>query len=404
MSRDVLFLAHRIPYPPDRGDKIRSWHLLRHLAQRGRVHLGCFADDARDEANIGPLRDTLGGALGATHVEIRSPGRLVAGARALLEGKPASLTLFDSARMRAFVGEVLAGETVDTIYAFSGQMAQFVPQPCNGRFIMDFVDVDSDKFAAYAAEAAAPLSWVLRREARKLFEIECAAAARADAALFVSEEEAALFRRRSGLGNVQSLSNGIDADYFDPATILPSSHPRIAGNGPVLLFTGQMDYPPNVEAVTWFAREVLPRVGEARFVIAGRQPAAAVRALAGGAIVVTGAVEDMRPWIAAADVVVAPLQLARGIQNKVLEAMAMARPVVASACAFEGIEAQAGRDLMVADTAGEMAEALRMLLSQPTRRAEMGQAARALVTSTYKWDARLAPLDAMMSRPTRAAA
>jgi len=390
--KDILFLAHRIPFPPDRGDKIRSWHLLRHLATLGRVHLACFADDEADAAHLPALRAALGDRLGEAHVEIRTRGKAIAGARALIEGRPVSLTLFDSDRLRAFVAGMLARDSVGTIFAFSGQMGQFVPKQPRQRFVMDFGDVDSAKFAQYGEEGAGPMRWVNRREAAKLFDFERATAARADLSLFVSEAEAALFRGKTGLGNIRALSNGIDVDHFDP----DADFPRLEKAGPLILFTGQMDYAPNAAAVAWFAREVLPHVQRARFVIAGRNPLPSVRALAGERVAVTGGVADMRSWLAAADVVVAPLKLARGIQNKVLEAMAMARPIVASPEAFEGIEAVARRDLLVADDAAATAEAVNLLLADPNRAAAIGAAARLQMEQAYRWEARLAPLAGMV--------
>jgi sugar transferase (PEP-CTERM/EpsH1 system associated) len=400
----ILFLAHRIPFPPDRGDKIRSWHLLKQLASLGRVELACFADDEADAAHLPALREALGGRLGEAHVEVRTRGKAAAGARALVEGRPVSLALFDSGRLRDFVARRLAGGTIGTVFAFSGQMAQFVPADLRQRFVMDFGDVDSAKFAQYAAEGAGPMRWVNRREAGKLFAFERATAARADLSLFVSEAEADLFRKLTGLGNIQALSNGIDVDHFDPAAGFPRLDQEVRGEGPLLLFTGQMDYAPNVQAVTWFARAVLPDIPGARFAIAGRNPAPAVRALAGARVRVTGAVADMRAWLAAADVVVAPLKLARGIQNKVLEAMAMARPVVASAAAFEGIEAEPGRDLLVADDAADTAAAIDGLLAAPARAAALGAAARRQMERAYRWEARLAPLAAMVDPGKRRAA
>jgi sugar transferase (PEP-CTERM/EpsH1 system associated) len=394
--KDMIFLAHRIPYPPDRGDKIRSWHLLKHLASLARVHLACFADDEADAANLPALRRALGGRLGEAHVEIRTRGKAAAGARALVEGRPVSLALFDSARLRGFVARRLAGEGIGTIFAFSGQMAQFVPEGVRQRFVMDFGDVDSAKFAQYADEGAGPMRWVNRREGEKLFAFERATAARADLCLFVSEAEASLFRSMTGLANIKALSNGIDVDHFDPAAAFPRLGEKEKGQGPLLLFTGQMDYAPNVQAASWFAREVLPNLPGARFAIAGRSPLPAVRALAGEQVIVTGAVADMRAWLDAASVVVAPLKLARGIQNKVLEAMAMAKPVVASPAAFEGIEALPGRDLLVADDAEATAAAIEGLLAAPDRAAAMGAAARRQMERSYRWEARLAPLAAIV--------
>jgi len=394
--KDVLFLAHRIPFPPDRGDKIRSWNLLKHLASLGRVHLACFADDEGDAAHLPALRAALGGRLGEAQVEIRTRGKAAAGVRALVEGRPVSLALFDSARLRDFVVARLADARIGTIFAFSGQMAQFVPEGALQRFVMDFGDVDSAKFAQYAQDGHGAMRWVNRREGEKLFAYERATAARADLCLFVSEAEASLFRSMTGLANIEALSNGIDVDHFDPAADFPRLGEAERGQGPLLLFTGQMDYAPNIQAVDWFARAVLPHIPNARFAIAGRNPPQTVRALAGERVIVTGAVADMRSWLAAADIVVAPLKLARGIQNKVLEAMAMAKPVVASAAAFEGIEAVPGRDLLVADDEMATAAAINMLLAAPDRAAAMGAAARLQMDRSYRWEARLAPLAAMV--------
>jgi sugar transferase (PEP-CTERM/EpsH1 system associated) len=270
---------------------------------------------------------------------------------------------------------------------------------------MDFGDVDSAKFAEYAAKGAGPMRWVNRREAQRLAAFETATAARADAVTFVSEAEAALFRRGTGLGNIHAVSNGIDLVRFDPSADFDRLPAAEAGEGGLILFTGQMDYAPNVDAVSWFAAEVMPPVRGARFAIAGRNPTAPVRALAGGRIIVTGEVPDIRSWLAAADIVVAPLRIARGIQNKVLEAMAMAKPVVASPAAFEGIEAEAGRDLIVADGAPAMAAAVQRLLEVPGEAAALGRAARMLVERTYSWQQRLAPLaDIVRPSPRKAAA
>ena len=332
------------------------------------------------------------GRLGETRVEVRRMGKAAAGARALISGKPASLTLFDSSGLRAFVDRMLASGQIDAVVAFSGQMGQFVPERLQQRFVMDFADMDSAKFAQYADESVGPMRWVHRREAAKLFAYERATAERADVSLFVSEAEAGLFRARTGLANIRALSNGIDTEYFDPVADFARLTKHERREGLLILFTGQMDYAPNVDAVSWFAGQVLPLVPGARFVVAGRNPAAAVTALAGGRVTVTGGVRDMRSWLAAADLVVAPLRIARGIQNKVLEAMAMAKPVVASPAAFEGIEAEPGRDLAVADGVRATADACRDLLSSPERAAALGASARRHVERHYRWEARLAPL------------
>lgn len=386
---EIMFLAHRVPWPPDRGDRIRSWHLLRHLAARAPVHLLAFSDDGTDRPCPIPLASQT--------IVQRRIGRVEGVLRALVTGRPVSLAMFDSPLLRAHVRHLLDRHPIDTIFAFSGQMAQFVPPHPRPRFIMDFVDVDSAKFDSYAQGAGPATRWLHAREGRLLGAFERAVARGADASLFVSAAEAALFRARGGSeaggfeDRVHAIGNGIDLDHFRPA---PFAHEGL------VVFTGQMDYPPNIDAVCSFARTVFPRlrakVPDARFAIVGRNPARAVAALARDpGVIVTGAVPDVRPWIARASAVVAPLGIARGIQNKVLEAMATGRPVVASPAAAEGLEP--GEGLIVADLPA-MASELADLLGDAARCERLGAAARSHVEARYRWDARLAPLDALLDR------
>lgn len=391
----ILFLAHRVPWPPDRGDKIRSYHILKALARLAPVTLVAFADDAEEARAAQALAPLLAGMT----IVPRAGSRVRAGLAALARRRPVSLAAFDSAAMRHAVADALADARIDRVFAFSGQMAQFVPNDRPElRFVMDFVDMDSAKFADYAAARAGPARWLHAREARLLRRFEAATAARADLSLFVSAAEAALFEAETGAHNVAVLENGIDLAFFDPAAGFSRMGP---GDGPLIVFTGQMDYAPNAEAVTAFARGPFVAVRErhprARFAIVGRSPTPGVRALARlPGVTVTGGVPEVRSWLAAADVVVAPLALARGVQNKVLEAMAMARPVVASPQAHEGIDALPGRDLIVASAATQ-ADAILRLLADPPRAVTLGQAARARMATRYAWAERLAPLAEMMA-------
>jgi len=407
---EILFLAHRIPFPPDRGDKIRSFHILRHLCGLARVHLACFADDPGDAAHLSGLRSALGDGLGQCFVEVRPRNRLRA-VRALATGEPLSTALFRSAALQAFVDRMLASRPLDVIFAFSGQMAQFVPATAASRFVMDFVDADSAKFADYGASGRGPTAWLYRREADRLLVFERATALRADVSLFVSEAEAALFQRRIGsaTADIRALGNGIDLGFYDPEAGFEPLAAKERGAGPLIVFTGQMDYRPNVEAVAAFAHDVMPRLRErwddARFAIVGRNPTDIVRSLDGrNGTRVTGAVPDVRSWLAAADVVVAPLRIARGIQNKVLEALAMGRPTMVSSAALEGIDAQPGVHLLLADGADAQAEAVSEVLADPARAAMLGRAGRQRMHSQYSWTARLAPLGEIMGFRSRAAA
>lgn len=407
MRPELLFLAHRIPYPPNRGDKIRSWHVLKHLGQFATVHLACFADDEAGAAHLPALREAMGGNLGETFVAPISPNRLLWVARAYARRLTINEAAMSSAGLRDFVERLLAQRPVAGVYAFSVQMARYVPADLAGPFVMDFVDFDSAKYADYARQSGLASRRVYDREARKMFALERATAARADVSLFVSEAEAALFRAEAKLprADIRALSNGIDLDLYDPAAALP---PLETPGPPLIVFTGQMDYRPNVEAVRVFARDVMPAVRkrhDAHFAIVGRRPDPAVRALAGqDGVIVTGEVPDVRPWLAAASVVVAPLTIARGVQNKVLEAMAMGRPVVASKGAFEGIDAVPGRDLVVAEGAADQLDAILTLFEEPERADALGRAARARMVERYAWEAQLAPLAAMLGLEHRRAA
>ena len=398
---EILFLVHRAPWPPDRGDRIRSWHMFEALAKLAPVHVAALADNEADAARA---RDKMAPLCKSLAIEVRKASRPMALMQAVLTGEPVSNRLFRSAALARQVEALIGQGSVSHIVAFSGQMAQYLPTRFGGPVLMDFVDVDSAKFKTYAEQdKRQPLNWVHKREALMLAAYEAKVARRADASLFVSEAEAALFRAQSGLDadRVRAVENGIDTDRFDPALPLDAVG---ADEGPLAVFTGQMDYRPNIDAVRWFATDILPLVRarhpSARFAIVGRAPTAEGRALEklpGG--IVTGEVPDVRPWLAAADAVVAPLLLARGVQNKLLEAMAMARPVVASAAAATGIDAVPGEHLLVTDGTDKMADAVCALFDDHPAAAAMGRAARARMIARYGWDARMAPLGELLGLP-----
>ncbi|HEX7822759.1 MAG TPA: TIGR03087 family PEP-CTERM/XrtA system glycosyltransferase [Sphingobium sp.] len=394
--REILFIAHRVPYPPDRGDKIRSYNELRHLAQLAPVHLAALADDPRDLCHDAALS-----ALTASHcIRPRTLSRPRAAIEGLLRREPMSVSLFRDRALRAYIDRIVATRPLAAVFVFSGNMAPYVPAlGKDTRFVMDLCDVDSAKFAAYGAESGGPTGWINRREGRLLGALELAVAKRADTSLFISHAEADVFAKLDGADTRRTtvLENGVDLDAFDPARPFPIPDALQNVAGPKIIFTGQMDYRPNIEAVTDFATGALPLIRQshpdAHFVIVGRNPAESVRALGDlPGVMVTGEVPDTRAWLAAADVVVAPLRLARGVQNKVLEAMAMARPVVVSPAAAEGIDAQHGRDYLVAADAVEEARLVGDLLADPACAATLGRAARARVEVRYSWDAALAPL------------
>ncbi len=386
MNREILFLAHRLPYPPDRGDRIRSWQMLNALAAIAPVHVITPLDSIDDRQHLAMVAGVAASVTTAPHRSRRS-----AVLRALVSGLPASVELFSVPALHEAVLKRIATGSIGTVFAFSGQMAHYVPDDLAARFVMDFVDVDSAKFTSDAAAASGLARLALGREAKHLAAFEIATARRADATLFVSEAERNLFSSYANT-DAQVIENGVDNEYFSPSSVLP-----VAGSRPLIVFTGQMDYAPNVEAVVGFVDDVMPLLPGVTFAIVGRSPTAAVRALATERVIVTGEVADTRPWLAAADVVVAPLKRARGVQNKVLEAMAMAKPVVASSAAAEGIDARRGEELIVADSAKAQADAVAGLLADPDHAKSIAAAARQRVINRYSWEECLMPLRALVT-------
>lgn len=396
---EILFIAHRLPFPPDRGDKIRSHHILKALARLAPVHVATFADDEADFAEEASLA-----ALAATYcLRRRSKPLALAAVQALASHQPISLTAFHDRALAAYVADVLATRPISAIYIFSGQMGQYVPKSFAGRVVLDLVDVDSAKFEAYAGKRSGPMGWVEMREAKLLAAEEARLAARAAVTLLVSPAEASLFRSRLLAGHyayVRPLGNGIDCIAYDPAMVTPE--PRmLACTGPRLIFTGQMDYAPNVDAVRRVVDRILPAIRavrpDATFHVVGRNPPAELRVRHGeNGCHIWGRVDDIRPWLAAATHALIPLEIARGVQNKVLEAMAMALPVVVSREAATGIAASDGEHFVVADSDDGLAQAVLALLDGPVRARALGLAARSFVLDHASWDAALEPLAAIM--------
>lgn len=402
---EILFLAHRIPWPADRGDKIRSYHMLRHLAGIAPVHVAAFADDMRDMGFTGEMEPHFA----SVYTELRDMPQWRSGLGALKNGSSVSTESFRSAAMQTHIDAVLATGRISHILCFSGQMAQYVPVDFSGKFVMDFVDVDSAKFQSYASGGNPFMRWINTREARVLGAFERDTANRAYMNLFVSRAEADVFLHQSGVDphKIQPLDNGIDTVTYDPAGDIPKL--LAPPSGKLIVFTGQMDYRPNIQAVCDFAAHAMPVIRSAHpdavFVIVGRNPLPAVLALARrDGVIVTGAVDDVRSWIAAAHVVVAPLRIARGIQNKVLEAMAMAKAVVVSPAAAEGIDARDGVHFRIACDVRAEADHVCELLSKPGAAQRIGVSARLHVMHRYSWPKQLAVLDALMGDASPAVA
>ena len=404
--REILFIAHRIPFPPDRGDKIRSHHVLKRLSRIAPVHVATFADDDFDIAEEVELA-----ALASSYKLVRRIKPLVlAGVQALAGKRPVSLAAFHDPGLAQYVEHVLATRPISTIYVFSGQMGQYVPASFKGRVVVDFVDVDSAKFEAYAKRKTGIMRWVDAREGAMLRAEEIRLAGRADISLLISRQETDLFASRlpesvRARARVEVLGNGIDGLNFDPALIVPEKR-MMECEGPRLIFTGQMDYAPNIDAVLRAMDRIVPQIRReipgTTFHVVGRNPVAQLLERHGEeGCHVWGRVDDVRPWLKAADVALVPLEIGRGVQNKVLEAMAMARPVVLTPEAATGIGARHGTHFAVGEGDADMIGAVLYLLRDQRQARSMAQAARHFILEEMSWQSALAALPEMIGWQSR---
>ena len=389
----LLFLAHRIPYPPNKGDKIRSFNLLKALAKDYRVYLGAFVDDKQDWQYESELRQYCA----EVFLLGLSSRRKYESLKGLITGEALTLPYYRQSRMQHWVDQKIEEQEISRVFVYSSAMAQYVQGENYQSLhrVLDFVDVDSEKWREYSERRIWPMSWLYRREANELLNFDRRAAKNFDASVFVSASEARLFKQLAPESEQQvtHINNGVDYHYFDPTI----THENPYQNDPVLAFTGAMDYWANVDAVTWFAQQVFPEIQRqipaARFYIVGARPTDAVLKLANKkGIHVTGSVEDIRPYIAHADVIVAPMRIARGVQNKVLEAMAMERPVVVTGAAMEGIELLPGQ--MICDSEQDFVDYCLHLLIEGDAN-QTGKAGRTRVLEDFNWDQNLLKLETL---------
>src|SRR4051812_43542436 len=391
--KDILFLAHRIPYPPDKGDKIRAWNVLRHLAERYRVHLATFIDAPEDVAGGGHLERICASGVWRELSPRRARLRSLAG---LLHGAPLTQFYFGDRRLHGAVAQLVDAHEPALVYVFSSAMAPYVPDRRGARVIFDMVDVDSEKWRQYAETSSGPARMIYRREGRTLLALERQAAASADAVLLVSRAEAELFASLApeAAARTHAVGMGVDLAAFDPSH--PFANPL--DDRPAIVFTGVMNYRPNVEAMVWFVQHVMPllraRAAAPCLWIVGMNPSRAVLALASPDVRVTGRVPDVRPYLKHARVAVAPLQIGRGVQTKVLEAMAMGVPVVATPQAREGLDACTDDEILTAASPADFAAAIGRVLDGGG--GSIGMRARARVVSDFGWEASLARLDRLI--------
>jgi len=390
----ILFLAHRAPFPPDKGDKIRAFHLLQHLVARHEVWLGAGVDDPADMRRVGTNWDAYRDVCIVPLGRLRRACNMAWGA---LTGAPLSVARFRHPTLARWISRVLSDVQPDLVFVYSSAHAQYVAGSSlsGAQLIVDFVDADAQKWLAYADSGPRAARWAYAAEARRLVRFEGKALDAAVAGILISETErrlqAELLPR--GAAKLSVIPNGVDTDFFQP-TPGPSATADI-------VFCGRMDYAPNIDGAEWFVREILPRVRKCRpdavFRIVGAAPVARVLALGSmPGVEVTGSVPDVRPHLDRAAVVVAPLRIARGIQNKVLEGLAMGRPMVATPDALDGIAAMPGHEVLVGADAETFAEAVVEVLTGKAP-ADLGQRGRQFVLRHHRWDGKLEALDRLIA-------
>ncbi len=385
----IFFLCQRVPFPPDRGDKITTHHELTHLHRHHEVHVFCLADGEEDLENVAGAREH---AASVTAVVASPRATRLRAMRGLLTGEPLSVAGFRFGELQTAVDDAMRRIQPDLVWVFSCNMAQYVLHHAVPR-VVQFADLDSLKWIQYADSARGLMRWVYRREHRTLLEHERMVARGAVRSVVCTENERRDFREQIPGAPVDILANGVDLNYFRP-----TGCEKVPGQ---LVFTGVMDYLPNVDAVTWFAREVLPlvrqQVPDASFVICGSRPAPEVQALAAlPGVTVTGRVPDVRPHVESSQVFVGPLRIARGVQNKVLEALALRVPCVTTSRVLAGTAMPEGQGILAADdVAGFAAQVLR-LLNDDHLREEQARLGRDAVESQYDWNAQFEMLDGVV--------
>ncbi|WP_019028749.1 TIGR03087 family PEP-CTERM/XrtA system glycosyltransferase [Colwellia piezophila] len=394
----LLFLCHRIPFPPNKGDKIRSFNILKKLSERYDIHLGCFIDDAFDKQYLASLDKYCASILHLNQHKTLAKIKALSG---FFTHKPITLPYYFDKRMQQWTNRSIAQHKIKKVFMYSSSMAQYVQgKGCQRdeyeslERVIDFVDVDSDKWRQYANKKTGLARWFFNREYKLLAQEESAICAQFTHSLFVSHDEAKLFRAKQApeqQAKIHGVLNGVDINFFNPQ--LSFSEEKLVPKVPFISFTGAMDYWANIDAVLWFVEHVWPLVlaqkPDAIFCIVGGSPSRDISALAKNkGIVVTGRVHDIRPFIAKAHGVVAPLQIARGIQNKVLEAMSLNKTIIVTSMGMEGINAEESEGVIITDDKNTYAQAcLKLLTNQP--RLLMN---RQWIVEHFTWQQTLAPL------------
>lgn len=392
----ILFLAHRIPYPPDKGEKIRAFHELRYLASRHKVDLFCFEDSTSGPED----RQFVQRICREVYVEVLpKPLRFLGMVRSLLTGRPVSFGFFYSRSFGKKVRQALSRSKYDLIFVYSSSMGQYLPDPAPVPVVVDFVDADSHKFMQYAALSRPPRAWLYARESRTVAAAEHALGRIARVSIAVTEHEANQLRASAPTTfDVAVVANGVQV----PDVSEEQLNPGIRDLQPFAVFVGTMSYRPNSDAAIYFAREVFPLVRrrhpELKFVIVGRHPGSSVRRLGNiPGVIVIGWTPDVYQYFRHAEVSVAPFRISQGFHTKIAESLAVGTPVVTTRRAMASIGLSEREGLFTADTNEQFAERVSFVLQDSLLRRELRINAPA-VRQRLSWDGPLRILEDMLAQ------
>ena len=392
----TLYLSQRVPYPPNKGEKLRTFHQIKFLLENDHdIYLCCPFTTDDELALLHQLADNYGV---HEHHEKLAPA-FVRHTSGLLFNKALSITNFYSSRLQKVIDHLILNQSFDNIICTSSSLAEYIFRSTTllnvkrrPRLIMDFMDLDSDKWRQYSESSSLPMKWVYRREANLLAKYEQKIYHSFDTCFFISQAEVDLFCSQYACEKKPlAIGNGIETDSFTPALSPPEN------NDPVFIFTGVMDYKPNIDSVIWFAQNVWPGITEkhpnSRFIIAGMNPVPSVQALTKDKrIEVTGFVDDILPYYHQSDIFIAPLRIARGVQNKVLQAFSCGIPVIATSMGAEGIEYTDDKNILIADTPDDFLGSIERLTNNRQLYDSISENAQKLIKDHYTWNAKLAPL------------
>ena len=393
---NILYLVHRLPYPPNKGDKVRSFNILKYISLNNNVFLGTFIDEPDDEQFIPFVKNFCK----ILYVEkINKKYSKFCSLSGFFKNNSLTVNYYKSKSFNFWVNNIVNNNKIDIIIVFSSVMAQFINKNLYSKMLVDFVDVDSHKWSEYAEKKSFPISLIYKRESKYLLSYERYLAQHAKHSFFVTDKEKALFSSVAPESKLRTsaLNNGVDFDFFSPGKNIIFPFESTLNKHIHLVFTGAMDYWPNIDAVIWFVKnvfsELIKRYPNILFHIVGRAPSIEVLNLNSKKVFVTGTVNDVRPYLQHATVVVAPLRVARGIQNKILEAMAMAKPVVASLECVKAINVLNGVDILSANSALEFIQKIEFLINNENKAESIGYSARVKVMENYSWSAHLKEID-----------